>query len=70
MGFYEARKSAGLSQMEAANRLGITDAAVCQWETGKTAPRAAMLPRIATLYHCSVDDLLRKREKNEKSVSH
>ena len=59
MSFVLARNNAGLSQREAAAELNGSDAAVCMWETGKTLPRAGLLPRIAELYGCSVDELLR-----------
>lgn len=58
MSFSKARTKAGLSQLEVAKKLGVTDAAVSMWETGKTAPRASLLLQIANLYGCTVDDLL------------
>ena len=61
----EARVKAGLSQRAVAKELGITDAAVCLWETGKNLPRAALLPRLAALYNCTVDDLLREDAPGE-----
>lgn len=60
MSLATARVKAGLSQRAVAKKLGITDAAVCLWETGRTLPRAALLPKLATLYGCTVDDLLRE----------
>ncbi len=59
MSFFSARKKAGLSQREAADKLGVSDVAVCHWETGKHQPKAKLLIEIAKLYNCSVDDLLR-----------
>ena len=64
MGFFNARKKAGLTQDEAAKALNITGAAICQWEKGKNLPDARKLPQIAKLYGCTVDDLL--SEDNEK----
>ena len=58
MSFLSERLASGLSQSATAKELGVTDAAVCMWETGKHLPRAALLPRIAALYGCSVDCLL------------
>lgn len=58
MSFLYARKKAGLSQADVAMKLGIKSASVCQWETGKTSPRATLLPKIASLYGCTVDELL------------
>lgn len=58
MSFLSARLRTGMSQAAVAEKLGISAASVCQWETGKTQPRAEKLPEIASLYGCTVDDLL------------
>lgn len=60
MSFKEQRKKAGLTQMEAAKALGVTDAAVNQWETGKTMPAAKRLADVAKLYNCTIDELLKE----------
>ena len=59
MSFVLARKKAGFSQREVAEKLDVSDAAVCMWETGKTLPRSVLLPKIAELYQCTIDDLLK-----------
>ncbi len=41
------------------------------WDTGRNNPRADMLPKIAKLYGCTVDELLREDEpttRKEKTV--
>ena len=58
MGFKNARKNSGMTQMEAAKAFGTDQSTVCLWETGKTKPRADLLPRIAEVYGCTVDELL------------
>ncbi len=63
MGFLSARKKRGLSQAEVAVELGVSDASVSMWETGKTMPRASLLVKLANLYNCSVDDLLKQDEQ-------
>lgn len=55
-----AREKAGLTQKQAADAMGRTQSAVCLWEQGKTAPTAAQLPKLAALYGCTVDDLLKE----------
>lgn len=64
MGFRQARLNAGLSVREVMAALSVSDAAVYQWETGVTAPRAQMLVKLSELYCCSVDDLLRPDEQD------
>ena len=68
MSFLQARKNAGLTQAVVAEKLGITAASVCQWETGKNLPRAEKLPEIATLYGCAVNDLLSDNPASESST--
>ncbi len=58
MSFLSARTKSGLSQRRVAAEMGVSDAAVSMWETGKTRPRAALLPKLASLYGCTVDELL------------
>lgn len=55
-----ARERAGMRVTEAARRLMVTSPAVTQWENGKTIPRADRLARIAEIYGCTVDELLRE----------
>ena len=58
MSFSEKRKAVGLTQAQVAERLGITDAAVVQWEKGQTMPKGSRLKEVADLYNCTVDELL------------
>lgn len=69
MGFYSARKKAGLSQAAAAIELGVAPAAISQWETGRTSPRSNLLPLIAKVYCCTIDELLSKDVENEVASS-
>lgn len=59
MSFLSARKKAGLTQADVASEVGVSAAAVCQWETGATVPKAKLLPVIAKLLNCTVDELLK-----------
>lgn len=58
MSILSARSRSGLSQAKLAAAVGVSDAAVCQWETGKQLPRAALLPKIAEALNCTIDELL------------
>lgn len=51
MGFRDARISAGLSVSQVMKNIGVSDAAVYQWETGVTRPNAKRLLEIARLYN-------------------
>ena len=58
MGFKEARERAGLSPVQAAERLKVSLATVYHWESGAYRPTGKRLLEIAALYQCSVDELL------------
>lgn len=62
MGFRSARKAAGLTQRGLAEKVGVDQSAVFFWESGKTKPRAALLPKIANVCGCTVDELLKGDE--------
>lgn len=52
------RDAAKLTQDGLAEKLGVDRSTVAKWETGDALPRAAMLPRIASVLGCSIDALL------------
>ena len=51
------RQAVNLTQAQVAAILQIDRTTVTKWETGESAPRASMLPRLAALYKCSVGEL-------------
>ena len=59
MGFMEMREKANLRQTEVARVLGVSQGAVANWEAGLNNPTADKLIKMATLYRCTVDELLK-----------
>lgn len=59
MSYRSARKNAGFSVIEVAKNLGVSRAAVYQWEEGNADPTVGNLRKMMELYGCSADDLLR-----------
>lgn len=55
---HEARKRAGLSQEELADRLGVTRQAVSKWETGKSVPDTENIRRMTVVLAVSADYFL------------
>ena len=53
-----ARKQAGLTQADAADRAGVSAARVSQWEGGAGLPGIRHLFLLADAYRVSLDDLL------------
>ena len=60
------RMSLNMTQSELSGVLGVSRSALAMWETGKSLPRAELLPKIAQILNCSVDELLRG-ERNEQT---
>lgn len=56
----ELREAAGLSKTDVAREMGVDLAAVSRWDSGESMPRAAKLPKLAELFHCSIDELFRE----------
>ena len=52
-----ARVNMGLSQKEAADRIGISTKTLSNWENGVTFPPADKIPVICDLYGVSYDQL-------------
>lgn len=52
------RKEQGLTQLQLAEKLGITDRAVSKWERGKSLPDASLMPELCKLLKITINDLL------------
>lgn len=54
----ELRKANNMTQMELADRLGISFQAVSNWERGNSMPDISKLPELAKIFSVSIDELL------------
>lgn len=54
----ERRKNKGLTQMQLAEKLSITDRAVSKWETGKSLPDSSIMLELCDILNITVNDLL------------
>lgn len=53
-----ARVNAGFSQKEAAERLGVSNKTLCNWEKGSSFPDAQQIKAICELYQVSYDNII------------
>ena len=53
----ELRIARGLTQEAVAEQLGVASQTVSKWERGLRSPDISLLPKIAVLYHCSIDSM-------------
>ncbi len=54
----ECRKKQNITQMQLAEKLGITDRAVSKWETGRSLPDSAIMLQLCDILKITVNDLL------------
>ena len=54
---YRLRKSANMTQKELANLLGISEPAVCKWETDSSMPDIMLLTPLARALHTDLNTL-------------
>lgn len=52
-----ARVNAGLTQNEAAKKIGVTRDTLRNWETGKSSPSVVVFKTIESVYGMSYDDI-------------
>ena len=64
--FREAREKAGLSTLEVAKRIGVSQPAVTNWDNGTKSPSIDTLCKLADLYCVSTDYLLGRDEPAER----
>ena len=53
----ELREAASLHQRQVAERMGVLQSAVSNWETEVALPKARQLPLLASVLGCSINDL-------------
>ena len=55
---HDKRIAIKMTQAELAKAVGVSQAAVAQWENGQTSPTVSKLKQIARVLKCKVGDLL------------
>ena len=57
MNLAKKRKEAGLTQVEAAKKLNVGQSTISMWEKERNGPKSKMLPAIAKVYNCKIEEL-------------
>ena len=65
----ELRKQHGMTQLELAEKMGVTDKAVSKWERDLSCPDINSLPNLAEILGVSVEDLMQIKKEAEAPVS-
>lgn len=66
----ELREKAGLTQAELAKRLGVTRAAVSQWETALSTPSLNYVIELSKLFNTSIDYILGLNDTEAVNIGH
>lgn len=64
------RKEKGMTQLELAEKMGVTDKAVSKWERDLSFPDVSSIPRLAELFDISVDQLMQVRKYEGQESEH
>lgn len=59
------RLKLGMTQADLAGALGVDPSTVAKWESEKAYPRADLLPKIANLLGCTIDELYADEPEKE-----
>ncbi len=61
----ELRKQQGMTQLELAEKMGVTDKAVSKWERDLSCPDINSLPTLAEVLGASVEELMQTKKEAE-----
>lgn len=62
------RKQKGLSQEKMAEMLCISPQAISKWENGHTMPETLLLPMLARIFQCTIDELIMPAYEVDEAV--
>ena len=65
----ELRKQHGMTQLELAEKMGVTDKAVSKWERDLSCPDINSLPTLAEILGVSVEELMQIKKEADAPVS-
>ena len=68
----KCRKEKGLTQMQLAEKLNITNRAVSKWETGKSIPDISVMPELCEIFdiQCHLDKVFYDENSISYAVMH
>ena len=63
------RKEKGMTQLELAEKMGVTDKAVSKWERDLSFPDINSIPKLAEVFGISVDELMQIKTETKENMS-
>ncbi len=64
----ELRREKGMTQAELAAKMGVTDKAVSKWERDLSFPDVNTIPKLAELFHVTVDELMKVKTDTKEDI--
>ena len=64
----ELRREKGMTQAELAAKMGVTDKAVSKWERDLSFPDVNTIPKLAELFHVTVDELMKVKTDTKGDI--
>ena len=61
------RKENGMTQLELAEKMGVTDKAVSKWERDLSCPDVNTIPKLAEVFNISVDELMQVKVDSQNA---
>jgi len=59
------RTKSGLTQLQVAEKINYSDKSISKWERGDAIPDVPVMLQLAKLYNVSLDDMVKKHEKEQ-----
>ena len=66
---YQLRKEKNMTQLQLAEKLGISDKAVSKWERGLGSPDLSLMPRLSEIFSVDLEKLLTGEMPPKKTVN-
>ena len=63
------RKEKGMTQLELAEKMRVTDKAVSKWERDLSFPDINSIPKLAEVFEVSVDELMQVKTETKENMS-
>lgn len=60
------RKEQGMTQLDLAEKMGVTDKAVSKWERDLSCPDVNTIPKLAEVFGISVDELMQVKTESKE----
>ena len=63
------RKEKGMTQLELAEKMGVTDKAVSKWERDLSFPDINSIPKLAEVFEVSIDELMQVKSETKDNIT-